>query len=53
MCHIENNKHNKKLMDMKEWKAHNELLQQAYRAYLSATKQKGKEVACAKIQREL
>ena len=27
---------------MKEWKAHNELLQQAYRAYLSATKQKEK-----------
>ena len=53
MCHIENNKHNKKLMDMKEWKAHNELLQQAYRDYLSATKQKEKEVACAKIQREL
>ena len=38
---------------MKEWKAHNELLQQEYRAYLSTTRQKDKDVVCAKIQREL
>lgn len=43
----------KSLMSKDEWKAHNKLLQQAYRAYLHATKQKEKDEACVKIQREL
>ena len=38
---------------MKEWQARNNLLQEAYRVYLHATKQKEKDEACVKIQREL
>jgi len=41
------------LMNKDKWKAHNELLQQAYRFYLHATKQKEKDEAYVKIQREL
>jgi hypothetical protein len=40
-------------MNNEEWNAHNGLLQQAYRAYLHAVKQKEKDEACMKIQREL
>lgn len=40
-------------MNKDKWKAHNELLQQAYRFYLHATKQKEKDKAYVKIQREL
>ena len=40
-------------MNKDEWKAHNGLLQQAYHAYLHAVKQKEKDDACQKIQREL
>lgn len=40
-------------MNTDEWKAHNELLQKAYRSYLHATKQKDKDKAYVKIQREL
>ena len=37
----------------KEWKGRNVLLQDAYRAYLHATKQHDKDAACVRIQREL
>lgn len=40
-------------MNKAEWNAHNGLLQQAYHAYLHAVKQKEKDDACQKIQREL
>ena len=38
---------------MKEWQARNNLLQEAYISYLHATKQKEKDEAYVKIQREL
>ncbi len=38
---------------LEEWKDRNALLQDAYRVYLHATKQKDKDAACVRIQREL
>lgn len=38
---------------MKEWQARNTLLQEAYKSLLLATKQKDKDEANLKIQREL
>ncbi len=40
-------------MSKDEWKNHYELLRQAYIYYLHAIKQKEKDEACVKIQREL
>ena len=40
-------------MNMGEWNGRNDLLQEAYRAYLHASKQKEKDAACERIQMAL